>query len=57
VRVDGERWDSEKKFESPHQGQEASTIGAVNKGELYLGEGQTVLLQVGKRRFLRVRAA
>jgi tyrosyl-tRNA synthetase len=55
VRVDGKQFDLTQKIELPNKDEGASNIGFVNKGEIYLGRGQTILIQVGKRRFLRVR--
>jgi hypothetical protein len=38
-----------------HKGKDADVYPVVNKGDLFIGEGGIFLLQVGKRRFLRVR--
>jgi tyrosyl-tRNA synthetase len=54
VRVDGAQRYLEEGLIYPSEGEEAG-VHVVNKGELFLEEGGSFLLQVGKRRFLRVR--
>jgi tyrosyl-tRNA synthetase len=54
VRLNGERLQLADELTFPHAGEEAGVYN-VGKGEIFLGQGQTILLQVGKRRFLRVR--
>jgi tyrosyl-tRNA synthetase len=55
VRVDGEQRYLEPGLIYERVGGEADVYPDVRGGQLFLGKGRTILLQVGKRRFLRVR--
>jgi tyrosyl-tRNA synthetase len=55
VRVENQPVSLDSILEFPPKSSESVVIPFLNKGELYLGSGKTILIQVGKRRFLRVR--
>lgn len=55
VRINNQQVSLETKLEFPPKSSKAVALPILNRGELYLGRDETILVQVGKRRFLRVR--